>query len=334
MPDENERLPISGFPGTWTVIRSKTSRYAKREDPRKYAARFLFGTPGLEPFRFAPDGESIELCTDMPGDSPLKMPDIPSNGMREIALKCPEKPSARAELRVNQHQRLSSITVFVESVGPEEAAHEAGEYALPQINWLCYVHDVGVSIVAIDVLDEEETHRWIYHYRHYDVAIQEFKSIKTEFPTQLLPLLALWRESLSTTNPYYQVILLRRILEGVDLGNATFGKYNPGNLSDERFPDHENILAAYRGKKVGPFLDEIKKLRSFFAHFALDDEDVIHVPDMVSGRRNIEVAIPSLRFAIKVKLDNLRLRMLECLRGDGEPYSHCSPIPMKLDDLD
>lgn len=327
-----ERIPLTGFPGTWTVIQAESRGYQEVPGAKKYAVRFILGTPALEPFRFASDGESVELATDLPGDSPIKFPDLPADGMHELGIANKGLGGRiRVELRVNRHQRLSSLTAFVEAVDPRAAAHRAGEFLMPHLNWLSFVHDVGVSIVAIDVVDEQQTHRWTYYYRHYDVAAQNLTDIKSEFPDQLIPLLALWREAMSSTNPYYQVITFRRVLEGIEYCGKEFGKFKPANLREERFPDDKRIWAAYRGEKIGPFLDEVKKIRSFFAHFALDDKDVIHIPDLVEGRRKIETIIPMLRFATKLKLDNLRLKILACYTQGGARVTHFAPIPMRMD---
>jgi hypothetical protein len=221
-------------------------------------------------------------------------------------------------LRVNKYQHLASVTAMgVRSLTFQDAVHEAASSVMPWLNQQCFRYNVGVNLTCVVAEDETGEEKYCYYYRPYQPVEVKLNELKARWPIVLVPLLSLYREANSTTNPFYQVILLRTIMEGLELHNKAYRKHSPPDLLPEVFPDSDRILAAYRGKKFSSITDDLLLMRNFFAHFSIDRVDVYHDPSNVMGRRNIENAMPTIRYALRVRLDNLRLRILEDFRHNG-----------------
>lgn len=309
------QMPLLGYPGTWTVTSGRAPNFTATTGP--YRVTFFFGTPGLSAYQLTANGSDVGLLLDSAADSPILFQDIEPNGVRPMGLRRTNSPTVRGELKVNSFSRLASVKVF-EVMGdhPLEAVHQAGEYFFPHLNWLCYRQKVGVEVSAILAVNADYTETWLYHYRPYDVAGTRFQEAFCEFSEGLIPYFALYREAMASTNPYYQVIVFTKLIEGID--NASeLKKLQPEGLLDERVPSHPRVPEKFRGQKINAFMNHVRlELRHALAHFELEKSGMIHVPDLMYDMRSVQLILPAIRAVVRVKLENLRRRVHE-LQGSG-----------------
>lgn len=322
MKSEGVPIPLHGLPGTWVSIVGRNGSPIP-EGPAGYRTTFYLGIPGLEAMRSASDGSSVELLTDSSGDSPIHFREMAPNSFHSLAVGPKRDGEAlKIDLRVNEHSRLSSATAYIEDAsGSLDAIQRASAVFCPLLNWFAYKLDVGVTIEAIIVARDDDLSRQLIFYRPFDTIESTLaECLEVDLPDPLVPFLSLYREALSSTNHFYQFIVFGRILEGLTgFIPSEIHTLKPAGLLDDVFPDTDRIPSEYRGKKLQPFLDMvIGNYRNAVAHFLHKKTQLIQIPDMIENILSSSAAMAPLRYAIKVKLENARLKIVEDYRQAGE----------------
>ncbi|WP_300115534.1 methylamine utilization protein MauJ [Sphingobium sp.] len=119
--------------------------------------------------------------------------------------------------------------------------------------------------------------------------------------TELAPVYALYREAQNSFSPYYRVLCLFKIMEGLLLSLRTQMRARARQSKIEIYglklvvPDHQDLLKPlkqYVGKPIKDFFDNFlqKEYRDAMAHFNLKGRQPLNVSDPQHWRRFSDVA--------------------------------------------
>nr|WP_281719914.1 methylamine utilization protein MauJ [Nitrosomonas nitrosa] len=151
------------------------------------------------------------------------------------------------------------------------------------LDYICFVKEIPLSIHHIEIC-EAKTNELVQMYAIFPyrrkVELNEVL-LSGRIPTILIPLLRLFREAVNSTNPYYRLLCLFRIGEGL---KKTIRFQNNQKVKDldstrkrpkQKIPENEytkTYFSNWIGKPMESYLDHVEhNFRKYIAHLIIDE---------------------------------------------------------------
>ncbi|RVE82581.1 hypothetical protein CN238_27820 [Sinorhizobium meliloti] len=202
-------------------------------------------------------------------------------------------------LEPNGRGEISFATANVTSTNANHAKAVFEDELTPWLDMLSYSHQVPLHIAQVVVHDMQNELQYLYFQsppRHS--VIEEKASAVTE---RMMPIYALYRECQNASSPYYKVLSLFKIMEGIlnPLRTEVLRELRKQrkNLTIPKLtvPDHPDIagwLKTHVGRSIGVFVNDFltSEYRNAIAHFELRDRRVMNVGSSQARAKASDVA--------------------------------------------
>lgn len=311
-------IPLLGQPGTWVRVFGQRGR---GEDlPTLCTVSLHFSISGFTSIQYTQDGSSVSHPDEFSGNSNFILPEIQPNSSKELTLRYEDEPELKVYLCVNSEQRLSCIkSEPIECNGELDAAMKVASRTLLYVNWWAFKYRTGIKLDAITVASVEGSNRWIFIYQPFKNVPISLSELKDRYPDFLMPLVSLYREAISNTNPYYEILMLCKVSEGVwELKHQQGLAEIQAHLISGVLPHDKRVPPEFRGAQIDDFISHVRQeFRNAIAHFELKKREIIHIPDFPIAYAQASSLLPALRYAIAIRIENLRRQALEKWRVEG-----------------
>jgi hypothetical protein len=168
------------------------------------------------------------------------------------------------------------------------------------LDYICFAKEIPLSIQHIEIF-ESKTHDllqlWIVVPYLQKVQLNsQLLFGAANVPNRLVPLLRLFREAVNSTNPYYRLLCLYRIGEGLKTvksqnNQAIQSLTSPRTRPKQRIPENEFTKEYFRnwiGKSMHEYLDHVERnFRKYIAHLIID-ESLKFSPDPGSTKHAVD----------------------------------------------
>lgn len=282
--------------------------------PGEYEVTFVLGVPGREVFKEAVTIGDLSAF----GDSLLAMPS--SHPHLRVKL-FREGESGTLDILSNSENRLARAIVQVQVPGFREAEHVAFSVVMPLLSWLSFRHDTGVEVTGYQV---REVRSGVIHAVHG--ILGQRKGMQFDPPGVAMPstpehrlLLSTYREALNATSPFYRLLCLYKVIEGIGYFRGqrqavavsagtpqrTPPERMPQSLEDIPIPDEleREKFKPHLGHKFTRVADAYRELyRNAIAH--LDPNAPLLVADVYEDVARVQEASTVLQYVAREMLKN------------------------------
>ncbi|ANL10268.1 hypothetical protein AMJ96_CH02619 [Rhizobium sp. N113] len=209
-------------------------------------------------------------------------------------------PSMEFFLESNSSGEVSMATADIRSTEPNLAKVIFEDHLNGLLDKLSYLHQAPIFVTLMVVYDLENEIQNIYFQsppRHSDVKVGDV--IITE---RMMPIYSLYRESQNATTPYYKLLSLYKIMEGLlnPLRSEVVRELRKHRLDQTipklTVPDHPDVpkwLKKHVGKPIGVFVFDFltNEYRNAIAHFELRDRKAMSVGNSVVRGQTSDVVL-------------------------------------------
>jgi len=210
-----------------------------------------------------------------------------------------EDPYGKLRLDKNSANQLSMVTALVTASSPDEANAIFSSRLSAFIDRISYLASIPIFVeltVVKDVATEAQSIFFVSPPREH-VLKDGGETVHIE----LAPVYALYREAQNSVSPYYRVLCLFKIMEGLLGPLITIlnrrAKEAGVNIDTPkaRVPDHPDFPQGLRslvGQPVKTVFDSFmrKQFRDSMAHFNLSGKAPLNVSDLLHWSRFMDVA--------------------------------------------
>lgn len=168
------------------------------------------------------------------------------------------------------------------------------------LDYICFAKEIPLSIQHIEIY-ELKTHDLIQFWLvvPYLQKVQLNSQLlfgMASVPNRLVPLLRLFREAVNSTNPYYRLLCLYRIGEGLKTvksqnNQKTQNLTSPRSRPKQRIPENEftkEYFLNWIGKSMHEYLEHVEhNFRKYIAHLIID-ESLKFSPDPGSTKHAVD----------------------------------------------
>ncbi len=208
-------------------------------------------------------------------------------------------PAIEVFLETNENSQISIATAIVSSMKADDARAMFEDALTPWLDKLSYTHQVPIHVAQVVVEDIQNELQYIY----FQSPPWQSKIDKGEdrLVERMKPIYALYRESQNASTPFYKVLSLFKIMEGLLNPLRTeilrdLRKYKKDPIIPKLVvPDHPDLagwLKVHVGKPVGVFVNDFltNEYRNAIAHFELRNKSALNVSNSVVRIKAFEVA--------------------------------------------
>jgi hypothetical protein len=201
-------------------------------------------------------------------------------------------------LHPNAQKHLSSIRFECSAHTIQEAKRLFHRIVGPVLDQLAYKANSPLHLVQLTVFDvKHNISATDILCPHPDIMISPGIDVIRE---KLIPVLAMYREGVNSTSPYYKFFCLYKILEGLlksfqaDLRAQAMNKGLAIPPLDAKVPDHPDFSSAQKefvGKSVHRLFEKYltPRFRNSMAHFITNEGAVLNVNEVENLERYSEV---------------------------------------------
>lgn len=202
-------------------------------------------------------------------------------------------------LEINSAGEISLATAEITANHPLHAKYLFEDALSPWLDKMSFTHQVPVQlsqIVIRDVVNEVQHIFFVSPPRHSYI-----KEGEDQIEERMMPIYALYRECQNVSTPFYKVLSLFKIMEGLlnplrsevlrELRRMRRDQTVPKSV----VPDHPDIaewLKPHIGKPIGAFVNGFltNEYRNAIAHFELRDKSVMNVGSAQARSKALDVA--------------------------------------------
>ncbi|WP_125900998.1 methylamine utilization protein MauJ [Methylobacterium indicum] len=202
----------------------------------------------------------------------------------------------------NDKSELSMATSLVEASDAGDARHKFADRLSAFFDRISYVANIPIFIdlfVVKNITTEAQTIFFVSPPRPCIINNGD-----ETLPAELAPVYALYREAQNSNSPYYKVLCLYKIMEGLlgHLRTDLSKKARSENINIDtpklHVPDHPNFPSGINhliGQPIKKVFDNFfqKEFRDAMAHFNLNGREPINVSDPIHWARFTDVAFVS-----------------------------------------
>lgn len=270
-------------PGTWVELfvtpRFKGETQAQIDGrindakPRRFKVQASLGKGPLYVHNAKTD------LTPDDGESYLTLSDEMSHAIAHLA---------RGKLRfdVNNRQEISLISTEVDGYSIRGAIATFNDALVHLLDRASYVSGVPVFITRISAHDLSNHVKGVVFISPPRPVVMDRHGEKLAY--EMKPIYALYREATNSSSPYYKLLCLYKIMEGLLTGLRKFLRKKAEsmgiilNKKNAIVPNHNNFpkdLSEHIGKPIKEFFDIYlkKEHRNAVSHFMLNDGSILDV---------------------------------------------------------
>lgn len=309
-PDTNSRLSVVVVPGVIGTDQTSVLAMTPKGSPGRYRTSFVLCIPGQNSFLDHLDMTQIMQS----GDSLLQ-----ASADYEMTLRNENGPWTVHFTR-NAKGRVSTFWVEYEAQSFAEAEQWSYNQVAPILSYWSYYYNLPIDILGYEILEEQtKSRKWVFgvlgNSRSFDLKKGTLPGIEYR------RLLAAYREAMSSTNVFYQVLSFYKVIEGIRtlrikrreqakakgevLRNPT--EQIPADL-DSLSINNKFVLEQFRpylGKKFSVVIDQSSRIiRNAIAHLDPTGQDDVLDADNFADIQTCEKIIPVLHFIARQMLSN------------------------------
>lgn len=275
----------------------------------------LFGRPGrydLDIVLLAPGRSYFEdilnVTMDPRGDSYILL----LEGMTGFQVISPQGPNY-VRVVANEHGRLAKLQCTVSADSREAAEIQGLNLVATTLSHISHYADVPIELRAIRVTEVATGSVWVRML--VPSGIKPWPTTNKVVARTMRPIYALYREGVSTANPFYQFLCFYKVMEGIrklrsglhkDIAlqkgtSLSRPKETLNGLGEEQLPTWK----ALRGKSFSDVFDYLSQNeRVSVAHFLLDGADLGPSPDDAPLRLHLMQVNPVARRMCRIMIDH------------------------------
>jgi hypothetical protein len=266
----------------------------------------------LNPFAMFDDRSS--LAADSVEHSGLRVADHLANKWMQFSYKIDEEltnKEARLSWKMSDGQ-LKRLVVELAEPDATLAVYAADKVVSGVLDYISFSKEIPIDIHHVEVYESRTNELFrmllVVPYNSKVEVDEQLLSGVLMIPPLLVPLFRLFREATNSTNPYYRMLCLYRIGEGLRraIRPRNNQKVKESELAQkrpkQRIPKNEftkTSFAKWIGRPVDDFLDHVEhNFRKYIAHLIVN-ESLNWVPDPGTTRNANETdLINSMLFSI------------------------------------
>ncbi|MDX1170741.1 hypothetical protein GOL87_27945 [Sinorhizobium medicae] len=202
-------------------------------------------------------------------------------------------------LESNGRGEISFATANVISTNANHAKAVFEDELTPWLDMLSYSHQTPIHIAQVVVHDVQNELQYLYFQSPPRHSVIEQKGARVT--ERMMPIYALYRECQNASSPYYKVLSLFKIMEGIlsPLRTEVLRELRKQRMDltipKLTVPDHPDIagwLKTHVGRPIGVFVNDFltSEYRNAIAHFELRDRRAMNVGSSQARAKASDVA--------------------------------------------